>query len=112
VPKTKNGSDDQFTQPEEITAPRLHWSLIKVLFKGAPEEHSIALGRWDGEPRLAVRWNACEWRPVGNPHSRGLPWFILPEPLVEAVLGSLDPDVQTFVRNFIPANARDSETAL
>lgn len=98
-------ANKQFVQPEDITAPRAHWSLIKVLFKGDPEGHSIALGKWDDEPCLAVRWNACEWRPVGNPHSRGLPtWFVLPKPLVEPIIESkiFDSKTREFIRNFIP----------
>jgi hypothetical protein len=72
-------SMNAFPQPEDVTAPKLHWSLIKVLYNGGPEEYSVAVGKWDNEPCLAIRWNACEWRPVGNPQSRGLPtWFILP----------------------------------
>jgi hypothetical protein len=102
--------DKDFVQPEDITAPRAHWSLIKVLFKGDPEGFSIALGYWttdEGEKYvvLAVRWNACEWRPVGNPHSRGLPtWFVLPEPLVEPIIESkiFDSKTREFIRNFIP----------
>lgn len=95
---------NKFPEPEDVVAPKLHWSLIKVLHKGSPEEHSIAVGKWDNDPCLAIRWNACEWRPVGNPQSRGLPtWFILPDDLVDAVLGTLPSDVQAFARNFLPA---------
>ncbi len=89
-------SDSQFTQPEDITAPRQKWTLIKVLYKGDPEGYSVALGKWEGEPCLAIRWNACDYRPVGHPHTRGLPtWFILPEPLVEPVLNTLPADMQS-----------------
>ena len=94
---------NEFPQPEEVTAPKLHWSLIKVIYRGDPEEYSIAIGKWDNEPCLAIRWNACESRPVGNPQSRGLPtWFILPNPLVQPILSTLDADTQAFVRNFLP----------
>lgn len=95
-----------YPQPEDVTSPKLHWSLIKVLYKGDPEGYSIAIGKWDNEPCLAMRWNACEWRPVGNPQSRGLPtWFIVPDRLVDPILGSLDPEAQAFARNFLPPHS-------
>jgi len=93
----------KFVQPEDVTSPRQHWSLIKVLYKGDEEEYSIALGRWDNKPCLGVRWNACEWRPVGNPHSRGLPtWFIIPKPLEAGVLASIkDGEMQRFAQTVL-----------
>ena len=100
----------KYPQPEGITAPKLHWSLIKVLHKGDPEDYSIAIGKWDNESCLALRWNACEGRPIGNPQSRGLPtWFIVPNPLVDPILGTLDSDVQAFARNFLPVQSVKSQ---
>lgn len=99
-----------FPLPEEVTAPRMHWRLIKVLYKGDPtdpEEHvpdnySVAVGMWDDQPSLAIRWNCNEERPVGHPHSRGLPtWFIVPKELVESFLTALPPDVQSFARGIL-----------
>jgi hypothetical protein len=93
----------EYIQPQHVTAPRLRWSLIKLLYPGKPETYSIALGRWDGDPAIGIRWNACEDRPVGSPSSRGLAtWFIVPGPLVDAVLSVLDLETQSFVRNLIP----------
>jgi hypothetical protein len=97
--------------PDEVTAPRLRWRLIKVLFRGdhddpgnhEPEGYSVAVGLWDGDPCLAVRWNANPDRPLGNPHSRGLPtWFIVPPGLDRAVLSTLPADAQTYVRTIMP----------
>ena len=91
-----------YPQPEDVTSPKRNWSLIKVIYKGSPDDYSIAVGRWDNVPCLGIRWNACEERPVGNPQSRGLPtWFILPQPLEGAVLGTLDAGVREFARNFL-----------
>ena len=93
-----------YPQPEDVTSPRQHWSLIKVLFKGDPYDYSIALGRWDDKPTLGIRWNANEDRPVGTPSSRGLPvWFIVPERLVDGIIDSLeDPEMRQFARHLIP----------
>lgn len=93
----------EFPEPEEVTTPKLHWSLIKVLYKGPPDDYSLAIGKWDQKPVLAVRWNACEWRPLGNPQSRGLPtWFVLPERLVDPILQTLDAETRAFARKFLP----------
>lgn len=67
-----------------------------------PENYSVAVGMWDDRPCLAIRWNAYEDRPVGNPHSRGLPtWFIVPAALAEPILGTLTPEAQTFARSVL-----------
>lgn len=96
--------------PEEVTSPRLRWRLIRVLFKGDPEDptkhdpenYSVAIGMWDECPCLAIRWNACEERPVGSPSSRGLPtWFIIPENLVESILSTLSSEAQQFARGIL-----------
>ena len=80
----------KYIQPEEITAPRQKWTLIKVLFKGAPEDYSIALGKWEGHPCLAMRWNAYKGRPVGHPHTRGLPtWFVIPKQIEDSIISTL-----------------------
>lgn len=103
-------SKSSFVEPEDVTAPRQRWSLIKVLYRGEkkPEDdskdYSIAIGRWDGNPCLAIRWNANKERPVGNPHSRGLPtWFILPEKLHAKVLETLEKSQQEFAAHFFSA---------
>jgi hypothetical protein len=72
--------------PQEVTAPKAHWNLIDVLV--TTEEWSLALGRWDGQLRLACRWNGSEEQPKGNPTSHGNPtWFMLPDEFID----QLDP---------------------
>ena len=40
---------------------------------------SLALGVWDGNRALLVRWNGDAAHPMGNPASHGYPtWFVLP----------------------------------
>jgi hypothetical protein len=82
-----------YVRPSDVHAPKRHWSLVAVLFDGGPSDlenetknqgnsspSSLAIGRWDNEPVLAMRWNGNEASPLGNPQSRGLPtWFIIPE---------------------------------
>lgn len=67
--------------PKSVDSPRNHWKLIDVLYDGGDDDASIAIGEWDGERRLAMRWNGSEkYAGIGNPQSRGLPtWFMLPD---------------------------------
>ena len=85
---------DSYIKPGEVHAPKRHWRLFHVLFDGgqAAEERSgtsssLAIGRWDDKPVLAMRWNGGRDSPLGNPQSRGLPtWFIVPDQHVRQIL--------------------------
>jgi hypothetical protein len=94
----------KYKPPQEVLSPRAHWTLIDVLDDQGEGNPSVALGKWDDDPVIAMRWNGVEESPIGNPQSRGLPtWFIMPEGnLSEAVIKELSPAKQTLVRNFIP----------
>ena len=46
-----------YTKPEDVTAPQNYWTLITVLVPGRAGEMAWALGTWEGEVRLACRWN-------------------------------------------------------
>lgn len=89
--------------PAEVVSPKRHWSLIAVLKEANEDGSSLAIGRWDGKPVLAMRWTGDEQNPIGNPQSRGLPtWFIVPYAYNEAILTTLTKDKRMLVRNFIP----------
>ena len=83
-----------YVKPGDVHAPKRHWSLIHVLFDGGEDRHdgsgtgsSLAIGRWDNKPVLAMRWNGSEKNPLGNPQSRGLAtWFIVPDQHVKQIL--------------------------
>lgn len=93
-----------YVPPHEVTSPRLKWSLITVLDPGKGEETSaLALGRWEGDPVLGIRWNGTEDSPVGSPQSRGIAtWHILPHGAIEeAIIGTLPTDKQTLVRSIM-----------
>ncbi|MGA8573653.1 MAG: hypothetical protein ACLP7A_01930 [Desulfobaccales bacterium] len=85
-----------YIKPEQARSPREYWTLIQVLVdqgesNGTEGKWSLAVGDWDGERRLAVRWNGTKDRPAGNPQSRGMPtWFVLP-PEFEGALISIVP---------------------
>ena len=79
-------------KPNNVRSPKEHWQLIDVLFDGGPDGFSLALGEWDHERVLAIRWNGAEGE-LGSPQSRGLPiWFILPDVLRAAVLTLVPPE--------------------
>jgi hypothetical protein len=79
-------------KPINVRSPREHWMLIEVLYDGGDDGgDALAVGEWDGERRLAARWNGSS-KEIGNPQSRGLPtWFILHPRYNRAVLDSFSP---------------------
>ena len=98
----------KYISPTEVISPKRHWSLITVLQDGGPGGCALALGRWENDPVLAMRWNGDnDTNPIGNPQSRGLPtWFIIPDAYVEPILGTLRADQLTLTRNFLPKPKR------
>jgi len=115
-----------YIKPTEVLGPKRHWNLFHVLFDGGesgvdrPEQSetsqavgqserpgtSLAIGRWDGRPVLAMRWNGNPENRIGNPQSRGIPtWFILPEHDAQQILKSplynLSNEKIKFARDFI-----------
>lgn len=103
---------ETYIKPTDVHSPKRRWSLITVLFDGGEENdtnnspNSLAIGRWDNKPVLAMRWNGSGENPIGNPQSRGLPtWFIVPEQYCNEILASehfkLSNDKISFARNFL-----------
>ena len=92
----------EYNLPEDAHSPKRNWTLIDVLVPGKAGTLAVALGRWDSNPVIGMRWNGTKNNPVGNPQSRGLPtWFILDDPYAEAIIGTLTKEKQVLVRNFI-----------
>ena len=94
-----------YKKPDQVRSPRKNWNLIAVLDDGSAKTTALAIGRWDGDLVLAMRWNGDDENPVGNPQSRGIPtWFVLEEKYYEAILGSgiLSADKLTLARSFFP----------
>jgi hypothetical protein len=101
----------KYIPASNVTSPKMHWSLIAVLKDEGECEGVLAIGRWDNEPVLAMRWNGGSGpmsdSPIGNPQSRGLPtWFVVPRTYVDAILGTLSADQLTLARNFLPKKSR------
>ncbi len=78
-----------YIKPSDVQSPKRHWSLIHVLFDLGEGGSSLAIGRWDNKPVLAMRWNGNSESPLGNPQSRGLPtWFVVPDQHRNQIRGS------------------------
>lgn len=85
-----------YTPPGNVTSPQHYVSNVRVIYDGGQNSASVAIIDWEGEPRLAMRWNVAgnEWNDpekksgaklcVGMPTSRGYPtWFVLPDEMVD-----------------------------
>ena len=75
-----------YVKPGEVTSPQDRWTLIGVLRDGGLGEASYAVGLWEGELRIACRWNGGKNRPNGNPVSTGYPTWMVMEPDASASL--------------------------
>lgn len=79
-----------YTRPAEVTAPSARWQLTAVIRDGGAGGFSLALGEWDGQPSVGLRWNGSSAdQPKGNPLTSTHPtWMILPNQLLVGVLGT------------------------
>src|SRR5688500_7532732 len=77
-----------YVKPEAVLGPKRYWQRFHVLLDGGPSGTgrdeftgtSLAIGRWEGRPKLAMRWNGGAENRFGKPQSRGVPtWFTLPD---------------------------------
>jgi len=96
---------DIYIYPEQVISPKLHWNLIAVIDEGREGSSALAIGRWDGQLVLAMRWNGDRSNPIGHPQTRGLPtWFIIPKKYREDILNnkSLAAEKLTLARGFFP----------
>lgn len=96
-----------YMKPELVTSPKGRWKLIDVLFDGGEGEDSLAIGEWDGQRVLAVRWNGHDGG-IGNPQSTGRPtWFILSEWFYAPLLQSpkLTPQKRTIASSLLGIEA-------
>ena len=84
-----------YVEPQDVVSPRARWKLIDVLRNEGPGEVAYALGEWDGEPSIGMRWNGDDEHPIGNPQSRGLPtWTMVEERMHLPIIQTLREDKQ------------------
>jgi len=71
--------------PKQVVAPKSRLKYPHAIYAG--NHWSLAVGLWDEERALLIRWNDDPNKPLGNPVSHGKPtWFVLPEELQEKAL--------------------------
>ena len=69
-----------YVKPEEVVSPQANWTLIGVLNKSCAGEAVYAVGTWDDELRIAIRWNGYKGKPKGTPISSSYPiWTMFPK---------------------------------
>ena len=79
-----------YIAPEQVTAPQEHWTLHRVLIPGGAGETAYALGTWDGERCIGIRWNGTDDNEIGWPRVFVNPcWHILDNRLADAVIALL-----------------------
>ena len=91
----------KYIAPDDVHSPRKQWNLIKVLRNQGEGDYALAIGRWERNLRLAIRWNGTKNNPIGNPQSRGLStWFMVPKDFEEPIIKTLTGDELKLARNF------------
>jgi hypothetical protein len=75
--------------PKNVVSPRSRWDLARVLYDEGDGSYAVALGYWDDEPAVGMRWNG-QSEGNGFPQSSGYAtWFILPPDLKDTILETL-----------------------
>lgn len=91
-----------YITPDLVSSPKRNWKLLKVLDPGSENTGAVALGRWDDNPVLAMRWNGTEKNPLGNPQSRGLStWFIVPDEYRDSIMSTFSAEKQALAKTFL-----------
>jgi hypothetical protein len=64
--------------PHTVTSPLKRLRNLRVVYQA--RHWSLAIGFWDGNRALLIRWNGDDETPMGNPVSHARPtWFVLPD---------------------------------
>lgn len=91
-----------YVPPDKVSSPKRFWKLLTVLDVGSENTGSVALGRWEDKPVLAMRWNGSGVNPLGNPQSRGLAtWFIIPDDYRNPIMERLPAEKQALAKTFL-----------
>jgi hypothetical protein len=81
-----------YVDPAKVVSPQASVRGVRVLYNDTLGGWSVAEVNWEGNEAVGIRWNGADGETgVGNPQSRGHPtWFILPQPLEQAVLKEVE----------------------
>jgi hypothetical protein len=111
-----------YVHPETVLSPRSKVGrIIEIIYDAGPVASSwaAAIIEFDGERRLALRWNGDDTSHKGNPQSRGQPtWFTVPEPVADSLeklirekFESSDGELAARYREMAADTDRESEAA-
>jgi hypothetical protein len=88
--------------PEDVHSPQRRWKLIDVLFPGESGTWAVAIGSWDKNRCLAVRWNGDDENPLGSPNGHGNPtWFVADKEFWEPILSKVPAEKQALARSLL-----------
>ena len=97
--------------PEDVQSPKRLLVVVSVIANTGEDGYSVALIRWNGEPRLAMRWNGSgDENDLGNPQLRGYPaWFVIPDEFRESILenNNISQEYRALARDFFAARIRE-----
>jgi hypothetical protein len=100
--------------PDNVQSPKRQLVLVSVILNTGEDGYAVALIRWDGEPKLAMRWNGTDDpNSIGSPQSRGYAtWFVIPDEFQESVLESnnISRDNRALARNFFNPHQRTANS--
>ena len=98
-----NEKAEEYVKPKDVTAPKEHWELDRVILDRGEGDCAYAIGKWNGLPRIGFRWNGTtKENRLGTPLVFSNPiWLILDPHLYEAVIKMLPFDEQKRVREFL-----------
>ena len=80
-----------YVDPQTVISPKnkVDRNSLEVIFDTGPVDHSwsVAKLRYDGRPRIGIRWNGDEKESkMGVPTATAHPvWFILPDEIADVV---------------------------
>lgn len=87
---------------KDVVSPKNTWMCVEVIVDEGPGRVAYAIGTWDGERRVGMRWNGTDANPLGNPQSRGLPtWTMLDDKLHPAIVAMTPPEKQGLVSSYL-----------
>ncbi len=86
--------------PRTVTSPLDRLSDLRVIHW--TPDWSLAIGFWDRNRALLIRWNGDSARPLGNPVSHARPtWFVLPDDLWCTVLCNVEKPNRTSATSWL-----------
>ncbi|MBB3358622.1 MULTISPECIES: hypothetical protein [unclassified Novosphingobium] len=76
--------------PRKVVSPKSRLNSLFKIIKWT-QDWSLALGMWDNNRALLIRWNGDADHALGSPASHGYPtWFVLPKDMEFSTLSLVE----------------------